>query len=119
MTRRARLVAAALLFAAVPASGQQPPPAFEPQVESPEVLPEGNGREETFYSCTACHGTALIRRQQLSREGWNAIIADMVANRGMAEPDEADRRLILDYLAAAFPIQARPQGGWRSPFAPQ
>jgi len=36
----------------------------------------------------------------------------------MNEPDAAERRVLLDYLATAFPPRTAP-GGWRNPFAPQ
>jgi hypothetical protein len=114
--RLVAMIVAAALVAAAPAL-TQPAPAFEPRVEQPEDFPAHPGREETFYACIACHAFQLVRRQQMSRERWDAIITEMVRDRGMAEPSEADRRLILDYLAAAFPVQAQPQGGWRNPFA--
>jgi hypothetical protein len=107
------LVLVAALFAVAPALAQQP--AFEPQAEDPESLPEGAGREDTFYACTACHSTALIRRQQLSREGWEGIVDLMVRQHGMAEPAPEERRVIVDYLAGAFPVRA--PAGWRNPFA--
>jgi Spy/CpxP family protein refolding chaperone len=105
---RARLLAAALLLAAS-ALAQAPEP------ESPESLPEGAGREETFYACTACHSSALIRRQQLTREGWDGIVALMVRQHGMPEPSDEERKQIVDYLAKAFPVRA--PAGWRNPFA--
>jgi hypothetical protein len=77
-------------------------------------LPEGAGREETFYGCTSCHGVELIRRQSLNRDGWEDMITLMVARHGMPEPPTDERRLIVDYLAQHFPVR---QGtGWRNPF---
>jgi len=83
-----------------------PAPAHA-QEESPEDLPEGKGREEAFYGCTACHGFAIIRQQGMSRERWDATIVDMQVRHNMPEPDAADRALMLDYLATAFPPRQR------------
>ena len=77
------------------------------QEESPEDLPEGKGRDETFYGCTACHGLAIIRQQGMTRERWDATIQDMQARHNMPEPDAGDRALMLDYLATAFPPRQR------------
>lgn len=89
---------------------------FTPREETPEVLPVGNGREETFYACIACHGTPIISRQALSRDGWDDMLRLMVTRHGMPELPTDERTLILDYLAAAFPVRAQPAGGWRNPF---
>ena len=45
------------------------PPPHQDKVED---LPEGKGRETTFYTCAACHGVALIKAQGMSRELWDA-----------------------------------------------
>jgi mono/diheme cytochrome c family protein len=81
--------------------------------ETPEDLPEGKGRDETFYACSACHGTALIKAQGMSRERWDATIDWMIERHGMPEIDLADRTLIVDYLAETFPSRQR---GRSNPF---
>jgi hypothetical protein len=98
------LVASWLVVAAV---GLMAPAPARAQEESPEDLPEGKGREEAFYGCTACHGFAIIRQQGMSRERWDATIVDMQVRHNMPEPDAADRALMLDYLATAFPPRQR------------
>lgn len=75
--------------------------------ESPDDLPQGKGREEAFYGCTACHGFALVRQQGMSRERWDETIDYMSTRHNMPELDAADRALILDYLAASFPPRQR------------
>lgn len=75
--------------------------------ESPEVLPEGPGREETFYGCTACHGTALIRQQGMTRERWDETMRVMTEKHGMADYEGELRDTILDYLAQHFPPRRR------------
>ena len=75
--------------------------------ETPEALPEGPGREETFYGCTACHGTAIIRQQGMTRERWDETLRVMTSKHGMPDYDGDMRVLILDYLAANFPPRRR------------
>jgi len=82
-------------------------------VETPEDLPEGKGRDETFYACAACHGTALIKAQGMTRERWDATIDWMMERHGMPEIDTEDRKLIVDYLAQTFPSRQR---GRANPF---
>jgi mono/diheme cytochrome c family protein len=76
-------------------------------VETPEDLPEGKGRDETFYACAACHGTALIKAQGMTRDRWDVMIDWMMERHGMPEIDPADRALIVDYLAQTFPSRQR------------
>jgi len=90
------LAAAAALFAlALPAAASAE--------ETPAALPDAPGREETFYACTACHGTAVIRRSRLSREGWDELMDWMTEKHGMPRLEGEERRVIVDYLARVFP----------------
>ncbi len=102
--RLAAPVAAAWLFLAMPAAAQQaaglPPPAPD---EKPEDLPDGKGREETFYTCVACHGSAIVRQQGMTREMWDQTLTWMTEKHGMPPPDADERKLIVEYLAATFP----------------
>jgi hypothetical protein len=73
-------------------------------------LPEGKGREITFYTCTACHGVALIKAQGLTRDLWDASI-DLMLQRHRMPPVKAEERAeILDYLVEQFPPRRR-RGG--------
>lgn len=103
---RMRALAAASLAVALAA------PAARAQ-ETPEALPEAPGREETFYACVACHGTAVIRRSRLTREGWDELMDWMTEKQGMARLEGEDRRVIVDYLARVFPpgTQQQPRRG--------
>ena len=97
------LALAALLLAAAPfAAGLS-----QPAEETPESLPEGKGREETFYGCTACHGTAIIRQQGMTRERWDETLRVMTDKHGMPNYEGELRDLILDYLATTFPPRRR------------
>lgn len=75
--------------------------------ETPEDMPAGKGRDETFYACTACHGTLIIKQQGMSRERWEQTIDYMIERHGMPEIDSDDRALVIDYLATAFPPRRR------------
>ena len=125
MARRAfrRSAAGAALLAAVISLGaraQAPAPAFTPGTETPESLPDGPGREETFYACTACHNFKLVAAQGLNRAQWDDSLTWMTNRHNMADIQGADRELILDYLEKHFPPKAPARaGGWRNPFAPQ
>ncbi len=71
--------------------------------ETPEDMPPGKGRDETFYACTACHGTLIIRQQGMSRDRWEQTFDYMIERHGMPEIDKDDRALVIEYLAGAFP----------------
>lgn len=106
--RAARRVRAARLISGLLIGLLAPPPMSAAQMEeTPEVLPDGPGREETFYGCTACHGTAIIRQQGMTRERWDETLHVMTSKHGMPEYDGEMRDLILDYLAATFPPRRR------------
>lgn len=84
--------------------------------ETPEVLPPGQGREEAFYACTACHGTAIIRRSRLGRQQWDDLMDWMVEKHGMVPLEGEQRRLVVDYLSAAFPPSAGVNRRGANPF---
>ncbi|MDP3417789.1 cytochrome C-552 [Falsiroseomonas sp.] len=83
--------------------------------EEPSVLPAGEGQEEVFYACTACHSTAIIRRSRFSRERWDELMTWMTEVHGMNPLEGEERTLIVSYLAQHFgPAQAPARG--RNPF---
>lgn len=90
----------------------QTAPAPEP--EDPSIFPAGEGQEETFYACSACHSTAIIRRSAFTRDQWDGLMDWMVEKQGMTPLEPADRRQIVDYLAQHFGPRASPRG--RNPF---
>jgi mono/diheme cytochrome c family protein len=114
-------VAAAVFIAAAAfsfASAQSP--EFTPRDETPEEFPAGPGRDEAFYSCVACHNFKLVAAQGMDRERWSATLDFMTARHNMPALEGDDRKLVLDYLATAFPPKApAAAGGWKSPFAPK
>jgi mono/diheme cytochrome c family protein len=98
-----------------PATAQTP---FAPRDESPEEFVTGEGRDQTFYTCTACHGFQLVAQQGMTRAQWDESINLMIRRHNMPALDDKDRAVVLSYLAAAYP--PRPpasRGGWQNPFA--
>ena len=83
--------------------------------EDPSVLPAGPGQEETFYACTACHSTAIIRRSGFPRSQWDGLIDWMVEKQGMNPLGAEERKVIVDYLAQHFGPRQAPSRG-RNPF---
>jgi hypothetical protein len=103
-----------LALAAGPAAAQQAP-AFTPSDEKPEDYPAGPGRDDTFYACTPCHGFKVVAAQGQSRRQWDDTLDWMTQRHAMPKPRDAERKVMLDYLEAAFPPRTAP-GGWRNPF---
>lgn len=104
--------AALILFAPV----TQTQTAFEARQEDVEALPEGPGREETFYGCTACHNFSLVSAQGMTRRQWEDTIHLMVERHNMPGLAEAEQKVMLDYLEKHYPPRTG-RGGWRNPFA--
>lgn len=101
---RTHLPAAALAATIVLAGWGLPAPAgaqYDPQDEW-QGLPEGEGREEVFYNCVACHSMAIVMQQRLSERVWDDVLDWMVAQMGMPEPDPELRQTILEYLVEHF-----------------
>ncbi|MDO9298430.1 hypothetical protein [Bradyrhizobium sp.] len=114
MARIAWTVMAGLLSIA-PAMAQS---TFTPRDESPEDFPAGAGRDETFYTCTACHGFKLVAQQGMTRVQWDDSINLMIRRHNMPPPDDKDRAVVLNYLEATYPPRApAARGGWQNPFA--
>lgn len=76
-------------------------------------LPPGEGRELVYGTCTACHSTAIIRQQGMTRARWDSTLTWMVEQQGMPDPPPDMRATILDYLAEQFPAERKggPTGG--------
>ena len=62
-------------------------------------LPPGDGRDEVFGYCSACHSIRLVSQQGLTRADWGEVLVYMVEEHEMAELEPEDERLVLDYLA--------------------
>jgi hypothetical protein len=105
----------AISTASAPAFAQTA--AFTPGEEDPDQFPAGEGREETFYACTACHNFKLVAAQGMNRRQWDDSINWMIEKHNMPPPEAKERATILAYLEATFPPKApAARGGWQNPF---
>jgi hypothetical protein len=117
MPRLAAASAAALLTAFLGAAPAQTPTAAD---DTPESLPDFPGREETFGYCVGCHSFTVVGRQGMDRDHWDDTLSWMTEKHNMPAPDAEMRKVLLDYLAQAYPTKAPSQaGGWVNPFAPK
>ncbi|NIK49026.1 hypothetical protein [Variibacter gotjawalensis] len=118
MLRQSKLLAASALLAAfafaAPLAAQTTVPGYTPGEERPEDFPEGQGRDETFYACIACHNFKLIAAQGLTRNAWDDTVTLMTQRHNMPAIEGAEREVILTYLSTAFP--PKQQRGWKNPF---
>jgi hypothetical protein len=87
-----------------------------PRAEEPEEFPQGPGRDDTFYACTACHNFKLVAQQGMNRRQWDESIDLMIEKHNMPKLTDKERTVILDYLEATYPPRAPARGGWQNPF---
>lgn len=87
-----------------------------------DAMPDGPGREETYFTCIACHSFQVVTRQGMSLEMWDDTLTLMVERHGMFELEPDEREVILAYLAEHYPASQPAEGtvrrGWVNPFAP-
>jgi hypothetical protein len=107
----------ATLLAAVAPSALAQPKTFTPRDESPEEFVVAPGRDDTFYTCTACHNFKLVAQQGMNRRQWEEILATMTDKHGMPALEGKDRETVLSYLETAYPQRAEERGGWKNPFS--
>ena len=86
MTHRATLLLLATLLLPPSAVGQ--------------TLPDGPGKAELQKVCGLCHQAERSAAVRLTREGWEGVIASMIA-RG-ARGTDAEFAAVLDYLSTHF-----------------
>jgi hypothetical protein len=67
-----------------------------------EDLPDTAGVEETYYLCTGCHSTAIIKQQHIPDAQWDYLWTWMIEKQGMPETDEETKALVLGYLKQHF-----------------
>lgn len=64
----------------------------------PDVpLPDAEGKQLVVRVCASCHGIGTFSRSRMSRQEWQAVVADMV-QRGATGTD-AEMRAVIDYLS--------------------
>ena len=67
---------------------------------SAQILPDGPGKAELQKVCGLCHQAERSAAVRLTREGWEGVIADMIA-RGARGTDQ-EFAAVLDYLSKHF-----------------
>ena len=95
------------------------PSAFAEEGETPEMFPDHAGRDEAMAICSACHGFKLVAAQGLTVAQWEDTLNWMSEKHNMPVLEGDDRKVIVDYLATAFPPKDTAQRGWKNPFAGQ
>ena len=80
-------------------------------------LVEAAGVELVRAHCGACHSTALVQQNHMSRERWDQTLTWMQQTQGLWDLPPTQRGAILDYLAAwqGEDTQATPSSPWASP----
>jgi hypothetical protein len=116
MRRVISSVLGAAVLTAIAASMVAQPQTFTPRDESPEEFVAAPGREETFYTCTACHNFKLVAQQGMNRRQWEEILLMMTEKHGMPALEGKERETVLSYLEAAYPQTTPAAGGWQNPF---
>jgi competence ComEA-like helix-hairpin-helix protein len=69
-----------------------------------DQLPDAPGKEQVVTVCGTCHEPQRVAALRLTREGWEEVVAKMVA-LGAKASDE-DLKQITDYLAENFKGEA-------------
>ena len=106
-----------LLVGPVLSVGPAATQSFTPRDESPQDYPPGPGRDDTFYTCTACHGFKLIAAQGMNRRQWDDTINWMAEKHNMPKLEAKERETVLNYLEATYPPSAPAgRGSWQNPF---
>ena len=63
-------------------------------------LAEGPGKDTTTRVCGVCHGVEVSISRRETRDGWNAIVVDMVERGAKGTDDEFGE--VVDYLTAHY-----------------
>jgi quinoprotein glucose dehydrogenase len=95
-----------LVAFALPDVPRKPLPVYMTAAETPQnadssksvILPPGGAKELVRRTCgTSCHSLDVLASQRMDKNGWNALVQNMVA-RG-AQASNAEVAIIVDYLA--------------------
>lgn len=65
-------------------------------------LPPGPGRDDVLAWCSGCHAMPTVTQQGMNRARWNETIDWMIAEHNMPKPTDAERKMLLDYLAKHY-----------------
>ncbi|MBV8730451.1 MAG: hypothetical protein JO336_11660 [Acidobacteriia bacterium] len=68
-------------------------------------LPPGNGRKIVETTCASCHGLDVITSKNYSKERWQSVVDEMIAQGAALNKREVAR--VVEYLAKNFGEQPR------------
>ena len=80
----------------------QPPAPRKARLPDLGLLVAGEGAEETYAYCTACHSERIVAQQGLTRADWEELLEQMVEENGMTPIEEPDLGRVLSYLAVRY-----------------
>jgi hypothetical protein len=66
-----------------------------------DMLPKGDGQEETKELCGGCHNLQKVVQSRKTPQEWERSVNDMLARGAQIFPDEAEK--ITKYLSVSFP----------------
>jgi hypothetical protein len=69
-------------------------------------LPPGPGADLLSRACQSCHGLDTITSEHHDRDGWRAIVGDMINSGASLSDTEADT--VADYLGTNFGMGPAP-----------
>ena len=65
-------------------------------------LPPGEGQQEVYGICSACHSLMIVKQQRLSREAWLDVLTWMTEKQNMPPLPDETRERIASYLAEHY-----------------
>jgi cytochrome c5 len=68
--------------------------------QKPENLPAGDGRKIVETTCGSCHGLEIVTSKRYSKERWQSVVEEMIAEGAPLTKTEAAR--VVEYLARHF-----------------
>jgi virginiamycin B lyase len=71
------------------------------------ALPEGNGKNIVQSACAECHSLDLISRGGHTREEWQVVMDQMMADGAKVTKDQVPT--VMDYLVKNFPGKPKPE----------
>ncbi len=71
-------------------------------------LPDGPGKATVQKICSGCHPPEIVLGHRDTKDGWEAIVSNMVEKGANGTDDEFNT--IIDYLAAHLPKKADAKG---------
>jgi competence protein ComEA len=72
----------------------------KPAIAQTLKLPDGAGKATTQKLCGTCHAAELVIGRQETREGWGAVVENMIERGAKGSEDEFFD--VVDYLANNF-----------------